>query len=60
MWLRKVVSRVIPPMPSIAPLTQTVLDEEYRRQRNEVDVQVEALIELAHARLGRVDDQHQH
>lgn len=44
-------------MPSIAPLAQTMIDEEYRRQRDEVDTQVQALISLAQARLRRDDEQ---
>lgn len=60
MWLRKLISRTVSPMPSIAPLAQTTIEEEYQRQRREVDLQVEALIDLANARLGQVDDQYKH
>ena len=48
-WLSRLVSRIVPPIPSIAPLTQQTIDVEYRRQRKEVEQQLDALIDLANA-----------
>lgn len=60
MWLRKLFTRPDPPMPTIAPLAQTTIDDEYTRQRDEIDLQIEALVDLANARLRQADDQHKH